>query len=80
VLDVEVQPGKSSSSNHTSPRLWQIIDNLSVGERPYCIGGDIGFGNDNLMLDAEKHRVNFFAINQRDLSRSKLKNNLNYRF
>lgn len=59
VLDVEVQGGKSSSAKAGTPRLWEFIDQLSKGERPYCIRGDIGFGNDAVIVEAEKRKIDY---------------------
>lgn len=36
------------------PRLWEIVDNLPAGKRPRLIRGDVGYGGDENMREAER--------------------------
>jgi hypothetical protein len=54
VLGVEVMPGKKSSGKHSMPGLWRMIDALPAACRPRMIRGDVSYGNENTMLEAEK--------------------------
>lgn len=54
VLGVDVLPGKQSSGSHGMPGVWQIIDGLPPKCRPSLLRGDIGYGNENIMMEAEK--------------------------
>jgi Transposase DDE domain group 1 len=56
VLAAEVAPGNEHSSKHSAPRLWQLLDGLAAAERPFLIRGDIGFGNEPVMREAERRR------------------------
>ena len=46
--------GKKSAGKYSMPGLWSIIDTLPEECRPRLIRGDIGYGNKNIMLEAEK--------------------------
>jgi len=54
VLAAEVVPGNQHTSKHSSPRLWQLLDELAAAHRPFLIRGDIGFGNEPVMREAER--------------------------
>jgi hypothetical protein len=56
VLAVEVAPGNQHTSKHSSPRLWEFLDGLAAGLRPWLIRGDVGFGNEPVMRQAEQRR------------------------
>src|SRR6516164_1473458 len=56
VLAAEVVPGNQHTSKHSSPRLWELLDSLPAAHRPYLIRGDIGFGNEPVMREAERRR------------------------
>jgi len=47
-------PGKKSAGKHSMPGLWKMIDTLPAQCRPRLIRGDISYGNENGMLEAEK--------------------------
>lgn len=65
VLDVEVQPGNQSSSSHTAPALWELLDKMPLENRPKFIRGDCGFGTDGLMSAAESRDVAYlFKLKQ----------------
>jgi hypothetical protein len=52
VLAVEVAPGNQHTSKHSSPRLWEFLDGLAAGQRPWLIRGDVGFGNEPVSTTA----------------------------
>ena len=56
VLAAEVVPGNQHTSKHSSPRLWELLDGLPAAQRPFLIRGDIGFGNEPVMREAERRR------------------------
>ena len=56
VLAAEVVPGNQHTSKHSSPRLWELLDSLAAEQRPYLIRGDVGFGNEPVMREAERRR------------------------
>lgn len=54
VLGVDVMSGKKSAGKYSMPGLWNLIDTLPPEYRPRLIRGDIGYGNEKIMLEAEK--------------------------
>jgi hypothetical protein len=56
VLAVEVAPGNQHTSKHSSPRLWEYLDGLAAALRPWLIRGDVSFGNEPVMREAERRR------------------------
>lgn len=54
VLGVDVMPGKKSAGKYSMPGLWNLIDTLPAECRPRLIRGDIGYGNEKIMIEAEK--------------------------
>lgn len=57
VLGVDVEAGNHSHSNTTLPGLLKLIDRLPSRERPYCVRGDAGFGNDAVMNGLEDRKI-----------------------
>jgi hypothetical protein len=47
---------RQHTSKHSSPRLWEYLDGLSAELRPWLIRGDVGFGNEPVMREAELRR------------------------
>jgi hypothetical protein len=56
VLAVEVAPGNQHTSKHSALRLWEFLDGLATAQRPWLIRGDVGFGNEPVMREAEQRR------------------------
>jgi Transposase DDE domain group 1 len=54
VLAVEVAPGNEHTSKHAAPGLWALLDRLSPEQRPWLIRGDVSFGNEGVMREAEQ--------------------------
>lgn len=64
-LDVEVRPGKQSSSSHGMPALWELIDSLPLECRPHAIRGDCNYGNEANMVECEKRGIPYlFKLRQ----------------
>lgn len=53
VLGVEVLPGKQHGGKHSRPGLWRLIDGLPAHCRPRLIRGDVSYGSEDGMLEAE---------------------------
>mgnify|MGYP003441433632 FL=1 len=65
VLDVEVQSGNQSSSSHTAPGLWELLEKMPVEDKPQFIRGDCGFGTDGVMNSAEAKDIKYlFKLKQ----------------
>ena len=65
ILDVEVQPGNQTSSKYSAPGLFSLLDMLPYTARPLLIRGDIGFGNENVMNQAEERKMDYlFKLRQ----------------
>jgi len=54
VLGVDVMSGKKHAGKHSMPGLWDMIDTLPASCRPGLLRGDIGYGNENIMIEAEE--------------------------
>lgn len=67
VLEVEVQAGNQSHSNHSLPGLISLLKRLLTDGKPEFVRGDIGYGTDNIMTEMEE-------INQRYLFKLKKSN------
>ena len=65
VLGVEVMPGKKHSGKHSMPGLWRMLDGLPASCRPRMIRGDVSYGNENGMVEAEKRSQRYlFKLRQ----------------
>ena len=56
VLGVEVMPGKQHGGKHSRPGLWRLIDGLPAHCRPRLIRGDVSYGSEEGMAEAEERR------------------------
>lgn len=54
VLGAEVQAGNESASSHAQPGFWEYFDTLPGGSRPVFLRGDIGWGSERMMQEAEQ--------------------------
>ena len=52
-LGVDVQPGKRHSGGCGMTGLWTFLESLPQGERPKFLRGDVGYGTEAIMCDAE---------------------------
>jgi hypothetical protein len=65
ILDVDLHAGNESASKYTAPGLWGLLNNLPPSHWPSFIRGDIGFGTDAIMSEAERIGVPYlFKIKQ----------------
>lgn len=54
VLDVEVHPGNETAACYGQDSFWRFLDGLDRAAWPSFLRGDVGFGNEALMNEAEK--------------------------
>jgi hypothetical protein len=59
ILDVDVSPGDEHASRHSAPSLWGLIDRLPRDLWPGLLRGDRGFGNEEIMREAEARALPF---------------------
>jgi hypothetical protein len=65
VLDVEVQPGNQTAGKYARSGLFNLIESLPEGGRPAFIRGDISFGSEATMKEAENRGVDYlFKLRQ----------------
>lgn len=65
VLGAEVQAGNESASSHAQPGVWAYFDALPASSRPVFIRGDIGWGTERMMQQAEERgQAYLFKIRQ----------------
>lgn len=58
-LGVDVLPGKQHSGGCGMPGLWALMDSLPGVSRPRFIRGDVGYGTDTIMRDAESRSLGY---------------------
>jgi hypothetical protein len=54
VLDVDVCAGNEHTSKHFAPGLWALLDRIPRDSWPTLLRGDMGFGNEPIMREAEQ--------------------------
>jgi hypothetical protein len=65
VLGAEVQAGNESASSYAQPGFWEYFDALPVSSRPVFVRGDIGWGTERMMQEAEQRdQAYLFKIRQ----------------
>lgn len=52
-LAVEVMPGNETAPTHSMPGIWAWLDALPPSERPALLRGDIAYGNESVLHEAE---------------------------
>lgn len=52
-LPVEVAPGNQTAPHHSMPGFWAWFDHLSPEERPALLRGDVAFGTEAVLREAE---------------------------
>jgi hypothetical protein len=60
VFDVDVCAGNQHTSNHSAPGLWALLDRTPADCWPTLLRGDNGFGNENIMREAERRELAYF--------------------
>lgn len=58
-LGVEVLPGKQHSGRCGMPWLGRFVDSLPRKCRPRLLRGDVGYGNEEIMADAEARAIKY---------------------
>jgi len=56
-LRVEVKPGNETSSSHSTAGLWELIENIPRKNRPAFIRGDVAFGVEGVLSEAEARGI-----------------------
>ena len=65
VLGVEVHGGKQHAACHGTPGLWRLLDGLPPACRPKLLRGDVSYGSEQTMVEAEKRRQGYlFKLRQ----------------
>ena len=65
VLEVEVQPGNQTASSYAQPGLWEFLDALEPARRPALVRGDVGWGSERMMREAEQRELPYlFKLRQ----------------
>ena len=52
-LAVEVMAGNETAPTHSMPGIWAWLDSLPKAQRPALLRGDIAYGNESIMREAE---------------------------
>src|SRR4030067_1267576 len=52
-LAVEVMPGNETAPVHSMPGIWAWLDQLAPHERPALLRGDVAYGNESVLCEAE---------------------------
>lgn len=59
-LEVEARPGCESHGVHGAEALWRLLDHRLPGDgQPWCIRGDISYGNETMIAGCEARRRDF---------------------
>jgi hypothetical protein len=53
-LGVEVMPGNEAAPSHSMPGIWAWLDSLPPDQRPKLLRGDVAFGNETVLCEAEQ--------------------------
>lgn len=76
VLGVDVLPGKKSSGSHGISALRAFIETLDADRMPFLLRGDVGYGSDGIMSDAELHGLKYLFKVSRSLPVKRMFNSL----
>lgn len=52
-LTVEVMAGNATAPTHSMPGIWAWLDSLPTAERPALLRGDVAYGNESVLHEAE---------------------------
>ena len=52
-LTVEVMAGNETAPLHHMPGIWAWLDSLPKAERPALLRGDVAYGNESVLREAE---------------------------
>lgn len=59
LIDAEVRPGNESAGSHGLPGLFRYLDSIPRHLHPQFLRGDIGYGSETMMLQAEMRSLKF---------------------
>ena len=57
ILDVVVKPGNKSSSKHSEPHIWTLLEQLPRTYWPAFVRGDKDWGNERNMARCEQEEL-----------------------
>ena len=57
MLNVDVHPANQTAAECAQPGLWEWISARRKEQRPDLLRGDIVFGNEKMMLEADRRKV-----------------------
>lgn len=60
-LRVDVTPGNASAPTHAMPAIWAWLDSLPQNERPTLLRGDIAYGNEAVLKEAEVRAQHYLS-------------------
>lgn len=60
-LGVEVAPGNQHTGKHVSIGLWKLLDGIPRELWPEFIRGDVAFGSDPIMQEAEERKLHYLT-------------------
>ena len=60
-LAVEVMPGNETAPLHSMPGIWAWLDSLPKSERPSLLRGDIAYGNEAVLAEAEARSLAYLT-------------------
>jgi len=60
-LSVDVLPGNETAPAHSMPGIWTWLDQLAASERPALLRGDLAFGNEAVLCEAEARDLPYLA-------------------
>lgn len=76
-LGVDVQNGKSIAGFYSSAHLWKILDSLPRAQWPQFIRGDISYGTEKIMSEAESRKAKYlFKVKCTTKIKSLIKHNM----
>ena len=64
-LDVEARPGNESHGVYAAEQVWRLLDHrLPADAQPWCIRGDISYGNESIISGCEQRKRDFLTAVQ----------------
>ena len=58
-LGVEVRSGNEHGGSFALTKLFELIDSIPQGNRPFLIRGDVSYGSDNMMKQCEQRHQHY---------------------
>jgi len=60
-LGLEVEPGDRHTGKHVAVGLWKVLDGMARELWPSFIRGDVAFGSEPVMFEAEKRELHYLT-------------------